>query len=125
MTHERHFPAETTSVRAARRFVLSVLGDLDAEQLESVVLMVSELAANSVRHAASAFRLAIRRSPRDVRVEVTDEGARGVPLMRSPAPHEPSGRGLQIVQALSDEWGVTSLGGRGNTVWFSLVVPAA
>lgn len=113
----RTFPAEVASVAAARRFVAAELTDLEA-RLETVVLLVSELATNVVRHAASAFELSIQRSGGLVRVEVTDRGA-GAPDKQPHDIEAPSGRGLQIVEALADEWGVTERP-LGKAVWFTL-----
>ena len=119
MTQERTFEGEAASAGAARRFVAGELSDVDPRLLESIVLMVSELAANSVRHAQSAFRVAVDRAAKTVRIDVHDEGA-GRPLMRSPGPHEPSGRGLRIVDALSDEWGFVEHARGGKSVWFTV-----
>jgi hypothetical protein len=52
-------------------------------------------------------------------VEVTDRGS-GAPNVLSPDPTSLSGRGLHIVEQLSDEWGVTAPGVNAKTVWFSL-----
>jgi hypothetical protein len=40
--------------------------------------------------------------------------------MRSPGPDEPTGRGLQIVNLLADEWGVERRVRDGKTVWLTL-----
>jgi anti-sigma regulatory factor (Ser/Thr protein kinase) len=80
--------------------------------------MTSELATNSVRHAHSDFELAILLSREEIRVEVSDRG-RGQPVPRSPTPREHSGRGLQIVQELSEDWGI-SPSPNGKLVWFTL-----
>jgi hypothetical protein len=39
--------------------------------------------------------------------------------MRAPTPEEPSGRGLLIVDAMSDTWGIIP-SSTGKTVWFAL-----
>ena len=93
--------------------------------MDTVALLVSELATNSVRHAAAGFTLDIERGPERIRVAVSDTGP-GDPEVRSPAPAEPSGRGLLIVEALSDAWGCSPApGGIGKTVWFEIAaVPA-
>jgi hypothetical protein len=71
-----------------------------------------------VRHAHSDFELVVDDSGDQVRVEISDTGA-GQPMLRSPTIRERSGRGLLIVQALSDAWGsVPSTNGK--MVWFSL-----
>jgi hypothetical protein len=86
--------------------------------VEAAELMTSELATNSVRHALSDFELAIHLSRDEVRVEVSDHG-QGQPVPRSPAAREQSGRGLQIVQALAEDWGITP-SPNGKLVWFTL-----
>lgn len=83
--------------------------------------MVSELAANCVVHAATDFEISVDRSAGFVRVEVTDAGD-GQPAVKWPDPLQPKGRGLQIVSALADQWGVQPSpdGAAGKTVWFTL-----
>ncbi len=103
---------------AARQFVRDVLREQPSETVEAAELMTSELATNAVRHAHSDFELAIHCSQRAIRVEVSDHGP-GQPTLRSPTPHERSGRGLRIVQELSDSWG-TVPSTNGKLVWFTL-----
>jgi len=45
------------------------------------------------------------------------------PVVKAPGRAEPSGRGLQIVDALSDVWGWSPIAGRGKAVWAVLSVP--
>jgi anti-sigma regulatory factor (Ser/Thr protein kinase) len=118
VTSSRRFRCKAESVSAARRFVRDVLREQPRETVEAAELMTSELATNSVRHAHSDFELAIHCSQRDIRIEVSDSG-QGQPTLRSPTPHERSGRGLRIVQELSDTWG-TVPSTNGKTVWFTL-----
>ena len=57
-----------------------------------------------------------------MRVEVADLGG-GEPELLSPTTSELHGRGLQIVEELSDEWGITERAGdRGKTVWYQVDV---
>jgi anti-sigma regulatory factor (Ser/Thr protein kinase) len=119
MKHARRFPHEPESVPAARRFATSALRDVSRETLESVELMVSELATNCIRHTDCGFELVITRTGSDIRVEATDR-AGGTPRMRSPAPTDPTGRGLKIVDMLSAEWGVDRGEAPGKTVWFTV-----
>jgi anti-sigma regulatory factor (Ser/Thr protein kinase) len=86
--------------------------------------MVSELATNALRHAETPFSVRVEQVPGTVRVEVAD-GGEGQPAVRSPEPSEPSGRGLRIVESLSESWGVTAASGAGKTVWFTVAVPSA
>jgi len=124
MRRMRTFPAIPQSVHAARRFATDTLADSPEQALEAVELMVSELATNCIRHERASFHVAILRRSSEIRVEVTDAGG-GVPTMRSPGPDEPSGRGLQIVDMLSESWGVEPESPSGKTVWFTLDVSPA
>ncbi len=54
-----------------------------------------------------------------LRVEVTDSSD-ALPMQRDYAPSAPTGRGLMIVDALADRWGVDT-DESGKTVWFELV----
>jgi anti-sigma regulatory factor (Ser/Thr protein kinase) len=119
VTRARSFDADPRSVRAARRFAQDALAGQPGRVLEAITLMVSELATNSIRHGGSGFRLCIATTRKGIRVEVTDR-AGGEPTMRFPAPDEPHGRGLQIVDMLSDSWGVERPGPSGKTVWFTI-----
>lgn len=118
MRSSRAFTAEALSVAASRRYVRDVLRGHPLADIDAVELMVSELATNSVKHAHSDFKVSINDSAGEIRVEVRDTG-RGQPVLRFPAPTEPSGRGLRIVEALSLAWG-TADSPRGKTVWFTV-----
>ena len=118
MRKARRFHCRPESVAGARHFVKDLLSEEPREIVEAAELMTSELATNCVRHAHSDFELAIRRSRDEIRVEVSDHG-QGQPVVRSPTPREQSGRGLQIVQELAEDWGITS-SPNGKLVWFTL-----
>ena len=124
MRRMRTFPAIPQSVHAARRFATDTLSGSPASTVEAVELMVSELATNCIRHERTSFHITILGSAQEIRVEVTDSGS-GTPTMRSPGPDEPSGRGLQIVDMLSDSWGVEAEQPSGKTVWFTMPAAAA
>ena len=124
MTDVRRFPSTLAAVAAARRFARDSLAEASDEVVDQVVMMVSELATNCVRHAGTEFQIAIDCQPDQIFVEVTDGGA-GAPAVRSPGPTEPSGRGLLIVEQLSHEWGVREPESDvGKTVWFTFRVPS-
>lgn len=111
-----HVPA---SVTRARRFATEVLQGAPAETLETVALMVSELASNCVRHTDGRFDVSIVVTAVEVRVEATDYGG-GEPCLRSPGPNDPTGRGLLIVDTLAAAWGVQRRVAGGKTVWFTV-----
>ena len=117
MTVEANFSKQPRSVALARRFTEEVLGGVPTPTVHEIVLMVSELATNAVVHAATTFRLSIERTDKLVRVEVLDGGG-GHTHLRSPSNGDLHGRGLQLVDALSDQWGTTEYGEDGKTVWF-------
>ncbi len=121
----RRFPNSPSSVTQARRYVQSQIEDAPQEIAEAVAVMTSELVTNSIRHAASDFEVRVDRRGGSIRVEVTDRGGSGLPTVMSPDPTSPSGRGLFIVEQLSDSWGVApSADSTAKTVWFTLAVPA-
>jgi anti-sigma regulatory factor (Ser/Thr protein kinase) len=124
MKHGARFPAVTTSALDARQFVSSAIADVPDDVSDAVSLITSELASNSVRHATSAFEVRVERLPDRIRIEVEDDGA-GDPNLRAPGPSDTSGRGLQIVSALADEWGVIPRrDAPGKIVWVTVILRA-
>jgi anti-sigma regulatory factor (Ser/Thr protein kinase) len=120
MTADRLFANHPASVAQARQFARESLAGVSDEVLDVVALMVSELATNSVRHTDTDFTVSVDRENDEIRIAVTDSGT-GLPAVQSPAPTDPSGRGLRIVEKLADDWGVTETAGRrGKTVWLTL-----
>ena len=116
----RSFPNTVAAVAAARRFALDHVSGISVDVEEELLVMVSELTTNSVRHTRTTFTLEVDQSASEIYVAVTDTGP-GNPTLRHPAPTESSGRGLQIVGALAHDWGVTHPSGDGGkTVWFKI-----
>jgi anti-sigma regulatory factor (Ser/Thr protein kinase) len=115
------FPSVAPSAASARRFVAAALGRWGCPDdfVELVLLLTSELVTNSYRHAASETRVSVRVEDDVARVEVRDVGS-GEPQLRPLDADRVDGRGLQIVDALSDRWGYRS-NDAGTTVWFELV----
>jgi two-component sensor histidine kinase len=116
----RTFPPVTESVRNARLFAEECSADLHPRLKSVLVLLVSELATNCVKHTATDFEVSIDLYQSRAKVRVSDSDP-APPVLRDPAPTDLSGRGLRVVQQLSDDWGVDpSLNGHGKTVWFSM-----
>lgn len=82
-------------------------------------MLVSELATNAVLHARSDFEVTIDIAAGRAHVEVYDRNSR-LPLFSSVRPDAHSGRGLMLLQVLSDAWGVESHSDAGKTIWFDL-----
>ena len=109
------------SAASARRFVAAALRRWGCPDdfIELVLLLTSELVTNAYRHAGTETRVSVRLDDDCTRVEVRDVG-RGEPELRPLDTDRVDGRGLQIVDALSDRWGYHSNAG-GTAVWFELV----
>jgi len=122
----RRFPASACSVGQARRFLLGLLPE-GCGGTDALVLMLSELATNAVRHAVTSYDVSVRFAgdPWRVRVEVSDGGG-GYPTRHEPVADAAHGRGLHIVGTLSDAWGVElRRDSAGKTVWFTSALAAA
>ncbi|KOG64187.1 ATP-binding protein [Streptomyces rimosus] len=121
---EVRMPSRPESALTARRLTHSVLlgrWSLSPQLTEHAVLLVSELVGNAVRHTgARTFGLRILRRRGWIRIEVRDP-SRGLPCLMPVHEMDISGRGLFLVDKLSDRWGVDLLP-RGKTTWFEMRV---
>jgi anti-sigma regulatory factor (Ser/Thr protein kinase) len=88
------------------------------DTVEDAALLTSELVTNAVRHGRPPVQLSIAVTEGRLIVSVLDHGS-GLPHVVSAPPDATGGRGLHIVEAVSDEWGV-SVEGPGKAVWFQL-----
>ncbi|MFD3729867.1 ATP-binding protein [Streptomyces sp. NPDC058632] len=121
---ETHYRAEFAlgehSVRHLRRILrLYLKGSGLLEVADAAELAVSELLANVVRHVPGRrCGICFLLLPGVVRVEVSDSCPR-LPVPTAGDTLADGGRGLLLVQAVTDRWGVTpSPAGAGKTVWF-------
>src|SRR4029450_4329979 len=102
--------------------------DLDDRLVFDACLVASEMAANAVTHARSAFEVDVACSEGGVRVTVSDigpgaaEGGTGAADERRGAPLDLGGRGLAIVAEVADRWGCDTVAG-GKVVWAELTTP--
>lgn len=111
------------SARHLRRILRSYLASWAlAEVSDAAELALTELVANVVRHVPGRHcSVLILRAEDGVRVEVADTCPR-LPEAGSAGPLDDGGRGLALVEAVSDRWGVFPEPGRGGkTVWFECV----
>jgi hypothetical protein len=113
----RPFAFSREAPAAARHFAVATLNAWGAGDLAGdVALVVTELAANAIVHARSAFTVILSVHGGVLRISVRDT----VPLDGAglrPAPLH----GLAVVDALASRWGVESLGNAGKTVWVDLL----
>jgi anti-sigma regulatory factor (Ser/Thr protein kinase) len=113
--------AEPERIADARQQLRELLHDwASADQLDSAVLLVSEMVTNVLVHTdADALLVAeVAGDPgqRRMRIEVTD-GSDDLPHRRHPGELASSGRGLVLVELLADTWGVDPRG-EGKSIWF-------
>jgi serine/threonine-protein kinase RsbW len=138
-------PRETESVPLARRIVAATLGTVGVSDdcRADILLAVAEACANAVTHAQPAANYQVRVDIDDARclIEVVDAG-RGVPASQRtapghgvdpgltdrpgepPMPQEPatldeSGRGLHIIEAVSDQFDLRRNSPSGTLVRFA------
>ncbi|MFI0222539.1 SpoIIE family protein phosphatase [Streptomyces lydicus] len=120
--------AEPQRIAEARRQVREVLHDwADADQVDSAVLMVSEVITNVLTHTDGDALLVAEISgapgARRIRVDVSDSSDE-LPHRRSPGELASSGRGLVLLELLAGAWGVDPRGD-GKSTWFELYEDAA
>jgi anti-sigma regulatory factor (Ser/Thr protein kinase) len=112
-----------TAGSAARRALVAGDGDLPPLVREDVLLLLTELVSNAVRHAGvgpdESIHVALRMWPSGVRVEVVDPGGDSVRVRVRPSGDESGGWGLVLVDRIAARWGVGN-GGPGTCVWFEI-----
>ena len=107
------------SARHIRRIVRSLLDEWGMAESDAVELAVTELVANVVRHVPDRrCALLVVRQAAGVRVEVSDGSPQLPAVPVDLAPEAEGGRGLVLLDAVVDKWGVDPVGGGGKTVWF-------
>ncbi|MFI6344934.1 ATP-binding protein [Streptomyces sp. NPDC050560] len=120
-----HGPAGVGEARRKMRAQLRISGVPDTV-VDDAVLILSELLSNACRHGrplgdALAGDGDVRAGWHvdgcgDLTVEVTDGGGPTRPIPATPSVTARGGRGLTIIRALADEWGVRDEQGE-VTVW--------
>jgi anti-sigma regulatory factor (Ser/Thr protein kinase) len=116
------FPMAIESVGRARQFVRSSFRRFPPATVDTAELLTSELATNAVLHGRTAFDVVVSESDDRLRVAVIDRSGR-MPVLLSPAESDVHGRGLLILDELSDHWG-TEENPTGKVVWFDLAAGA-
>ena len=107
----------------ARQVVLGADGAVPELARSDIVLLVSELVTNAVRHGNvgpdRSLRVTFERWPRRVRVAVSHSGTAFEHEPVPPAPDAIGGWGLLLVDRIADRWGIANARG-GTCVWFEL-----
>jgi anti-sigma regulatory factor (Ser/Thr protein kinase) len=120
-------PFVPASVREARQLLAADAAEAGVQEPDraDALVVLSELVGNALRHARALdggmVRVMWRVLPEEVEVAVADGGAPTAPRADRPPFAALSGRGLGIVDALSETWGVEGAGSDYQLVW--AVVP--
>lgn len=124
-THRVELAAEAASVSEARLFVRARLRDHGLAAIEGdVQLVVSELATNALTHAGTPFVVTVHRDELTLFLTVRD-GSPVHPAVVKVEAMAPGGRGISIVDALSQAWGSVDQPGAAKSVWASFALPAS
>src|ERR1022692_1373356 len=125
------FAAAPAAVRRARHWIADQLARTDpADLVDTAVLLVSELGTHAVQRSRAAaaaaghgdpcgIELTVARTRDTVRIEVADSACGSLPVPSAPSADDESGRGMQVISALSKRWGCWS-GHLGKVVWCEL-----
>lgn len=128
LPHTAHmtFPRELAAVQPAREAVRQAAEGAhpDEDTGWAVELMVAELVANAVLHAADPvdeiIEVDLIVDPHRIEVAVIDHGSRPFqPQVAMPAAPATSGRGLALIARLADTWGIDRSAAC-TRVWFTL-----
>jgi anti-sigma regulatory factor (Ser/Thr protein kinase) len=117
----RTLPPTPESATVARWLVNDLLrGSADDDPRDTAALLTTELVSNAIRHTRDELTLTVRVEGGRLRVGVSDSSHRRPQLVQV-GERDTSGRGLHLVEALADRWGVEpDERGLGKTVWFEL-----
>jgi anti-sigma regulatory factor (Ser/Thr protein kinase) len=121
-------PSAPASIAVARRQLTADLAaaGINGQAAGDAALVVSELLSNAIKHAwplpGEKLQVAWAVEGGSVVVAVSDGGAPTQPRQAYPAASSLGGRGLGIVERLSEDWGVRK-DGDGQTVWAVLPAP--
>ncbi|WP_033341873.1 ATP-binding SpoIIE family protein phosphatase [Catenuloplanes japonicus] len=116
-------PPEPTMPGRVRHWMTAQLTAWDVPEavIGAAVLCTSELTTNALLHAGTAARVHIDLTPERLLVSVQDSGTRGTVTRAHTDTLSSRGRGLGLIEELSDAWG-TDPTVRGSTVWFEILI---
>lgn len=119
--HTFRLPAVDTSAAEARHRVLWQLNEwrMHADVREAAQLVISELVTNALRHTMSeTVHCELWRRGTALRVSVASDGPGPAGVPPPAGDEDESGRGLFLVCAMAERWGVRPAdAGHGHVVW--------
>lgn len=116
------FSAEAEEVAALRRILRLHLELWDLQELtDAAQLCVSELVANVIKHVGpgTPTTLAVSINGTRLRIEVHDPDCRALPVLTEAGDEAEGGRGMALVNAIAERWGVDLTADRKST-WCEL-----
>jgi len=129
----RDFRHDPYAARSAREFTVASLRAWELEPLiDDAAVVISELVTNAVRHSTGGVpharplpevKVILCHTERSMLCAVTDPCDQG-PRLREPGNEAESGRGLQVVDGVSEMWGWAPLETRGKAVWAAFALPS-
>lgn len=126
-TLELELAPSARAASEARTAVTRRFEGLSSEAMQDLRLLISELVANAILHAAQSpddcIQVRVTRRGNRVHAEVIDCGGAGDIRPRPLDPESPGGFGLHLLDEISDRWGVRHDGS--TCVWFDMAAPAA
>ncbi len=117
---ERWLPSRSSSVPQVRAWAREWLthSPIPADTYDAALLAISELVTNAVRQETERIRVTLSTQDDALLVQVFDHGHR-TPAVKSVSTDSTGGRGLHLVEAFCDDWGVDEESD-GKTVWARL-----
>ncbi|WP_189078786.1 ATP-binding SpoIIE family protein phosphatase [Mangrovihabitans endophyticus] len=116
--------AEPTGPSRVRQWMTNRLREWSVPEavIGAAILCTSELTTNALLHAGTPAQVHIDLSAERLLVSVADTGTRGSVTRARTDALSSRGRGLGLIEELSDAWG-TDPTVRGSTVWFEMLIP--
>ncbi|GIF03566.1 ATP-binding SpoIIE family protein phosphatase [Actinoplanes siamensis] len=118
-----HVAAEPTGPSRVRQWMSNRLRDWQVPEpvIGAAILCTSELTTNALLHAGTPAQVHIDLNAERLLVSVADTGTRGSVIRARADALASRGRGLGLIEELSDSWG-TDPTVRGSTVWFEVLL---
>lgn len=116
------FLAEAEEVSALRSALRVHLGRWGLDELiDTAQLCVSELVSNVITHVGpgTPATLIVSKERAGLRIELHDPDTRALPTLRNEGVDSESGRGMDLITAVTDRWGVQLLADK-KVTWCEL-----
>ncbi len=116
-------PAEPTGPSRVRQWMTTRLREWSVPEpvIGAAILCTSELTTNALLHAGTPAQVHVDLNAERLLVSVADTGTRGSVIRAHTDTMSSRGRGLGLIEELSDSWG-TDPTVRGTTVWFEMLI---